>query len=500
MDEPAVRPEERIKLVPKPKPAPTPKKSSTSSQIMSFFPAELTPRPAQIEALRQLEIEWKSNSVFVVSAPTACGKELIATTIARWAHKTHRQSSMITVPNKMLVQQVRDNNPRFASLLARADYGCDEPEIGPRGGRSNCGECDACTKATKAQRWMRVAPYGVCNYYVYYSYKLYKDVLIIDEGHRVLDLLKDVGAKRFPQSTYGFDENMSTIGEVIEWAEHEAAIRPRKAVKTLLKELKSLEPSTTLEMVRERHRGRMEYVLKLLPIDVRHLPPWLWPGRKVRKIVFLSATIGPQDIEDMGLGNRRAAYIDVGSPIPPTSRPVWYTPVADMTMATQSESLPLIVDAVKDLASQYIGQRGLIHATYKVAEAMRERMGSDPRFFFHDAGSKSAQFDRWQSSVDGVLVASGMHEGIDLPHDKCRWQVITQVPYPSLEDRAVEVRLEKDPEWYQWQTLKSIMQAAGRVCRTPDDTGATYILDTQWAKFRPKVEHMMPSWFKEACL
>ena len=93
-----------------------------------------------------------------------------------------------------------------------------------------------------------------------------------------------------------------------------------------------------------------------------------------------------------------------------------------------------------------------------------------------------------------------MYEGIDLPYDACRWQIVSKVPWPYLGDPAVKYLSEVDPEWYQWETIKTIIQASGRIVRSTDDYGSTFILDASFRRLYTdsKSRGLFPTWFMEA--
>jgi Rad3-related DNA helicase len=91
-----------------------------------------------------------------------------------------------------------------------------------------------------------------------------------------------------------------------------------------------------------------------------------------------------------------------------------------------------------------------------------------------------------------------MYEGIDLPYDAARWQALTKVPYPSLAEPAIKYLADKDPEWYQWETAKLVLQASGRVVRASDDWGITYILDSSFEQLYEKAEHLFPQWWQDS--
>ena len=60
------------------------------------------------------------------------------------------------------------------------------------------------------------------------------------------------------------------------------------------------------------------------------------------------------------------------------------------------------------------------------------------------------------------------------------------------------MKAEKDPEWYDWQAIKAILQACGRVCRTPTDRGVTYIFDQKFRRLYTEREYLFPNWFKDS--
>jgi Rad3-related DNA helicase len=59
-------------------------------------------------------------------------------------------------------------------------------------------------------------------------------------------------------------------------------------------------------------------------------------------------------------------------------------------------------------------------------------------------------------------------------------------------------RAESDPEMYAWMAIRLVVQAAGRVCRAPDDEGITIILDSDLKRLYSKYEHLFPAFFRDA--
>jgi Rad3-related DNA helicase len=91
-----------------------------------------------------------------------------------------------------------------------------------------------------------------------------------------------------------------------------------------------------------------------------------------------------------------------------------------------------------------------------------------------------------------------MTEGFDFAGDLARWQVIMKVPYPNLGDKQVNAKRERDPEWYQLETVKTIVQATGRICRSEDDFGVTYIIDADFEMLWGRYRSFFPEWWTES--
>ena len=115
---------------------------------------------------------------------------------------------------------------------------------------------------------------------------------------------------------------------------------------------------------------------------------------------------------------------------------------------------------------------------------------------FHDKDTKTKIYQGFRESTEPkVLVASGMYEGVDLPYDAGRWQVLAKIPYPSLGDPVTKYLANKDPEYYAWETIKQVLQACGRICRRLDDFGETFIIDSNFRRLYTQHRELFPDYF-----
>ena len=93
-----------------------------------------------------------------------------------------------------------------------------------------------------------------------------------------------------------------------------------------------------------------------------------------------------------------------------------------------------------------------------------------------------------------------MFLGVDLKDNLSRFQVIVKVPYPDLTDKKVSVLKQRNPKWYEWNTILRLIQAYGRSVRNADDYANTYILDSSVSFLLKNGKEMIPKWFSEAII
>lgn len=461
------------------------------------------PRQIQAEALQTLEDNWDKYDVFVIQGPTAFGK----TAVARTLINSLRSVSVIT-PTNLLVNQFIEEFPDTPTLSRLDSYYCDEWKRPCSMTRARLMKfCKGC----KCSKELATAKYtkgpGIYNYHTYLAHKLFRDVLVVDEAHNLVPTIKDRLSLTIWQHDYKYPFNMWKPEQVTQWIESLPDNKKKHKKITFLREAASYKvPEYVFHRTRDWFNGKGTLrnepeerdCIKLTPVDVSNAPALFWP-KEVKKIVLMSATISFKDIEAMGLGRRRVCYIQCKSPIPRGSRPIIPMSILSVNRNTMQDSMPVIAQSIQELADKHKGEKGVIHVTYQLSLLLREHLAGDYRYMFHDRSNKSDVYHAFRNATDDrILVACGMYEGIDLPQDLGRWQVIAKIPWGSLGSPAIKHLAELDPEWYIWETLKTTIQACGRVCRTPEDYGVTYILDKSFWRMFYDGKHLLPQWFTEA--
>lgn len=403
------------------------------------------------------------------------------------------RSSTIVCPTNPLVYQTLERYPDIPSLHKKSSYKCDKWGTCSAGHKAQQFHCKGCPY-TKALREAKKSNYRIMNYYTYWAHRMYGHTLIVDEAHKLLDMLGDKQDITLWHSDYEFPTEMRVVADVVDWIERRLRKQHDDRLATALFELLKMNRTQAVEYLEAEHKGKLDIAIKVYPISSQDVPPWLWPPTKVRKLVFFTATMSMEDIKDLGLDRRRVKFIHCDSPIPVENRPVVFEPYVSVSRAASDYCVPKLAERLQRILDEN-PQKGLIHAPYSLVELLRGHLSSD-RLLFHDRDNKQAMLNKFRNSATSegkVLVASGLYEGIDLPYDLARWQVICKVPFLSLASTRVVEKMKHRPDWYDWSAIRLIVQASGRISRAADDHGVTYLFDANFQRLLDKdVEREVP--------
>jgi hypothetical protein len=320
--------------------------------------------------------------------------------------------------------------------------------------------------------------------------------IVVGNCHQLIPMLQDFEGIKIWQHLEGYPKTIKTVADLLVWA---GSRGPKDKLGKKITKLVSRNPSDYVVVQdSELYRGRIRDYLRIYPLTPKNNKPILWPPSKVKKLILMSATIAKPDIEDLGLHNRRVGYIEVPSDIPPANRPFIFVGQGSMGRGNARETLPKIMTKLRDIHNGN-GGRGMLHTTYSLSSSMQAK-GETPALIFHGITDKRDKLNAWMydQSDKRTFVGCGLTTGLNLKYTVCNWQAIMKCQFPDLADPAVAAKAERSPEWYAWTTIKQIVQAYGRVCRAPDDLGATYMLDSDFIRLYTEYKHLWPTWFTEA--
>lgn len=221
------------------------------------------------------------------------------------------------------------------------------------------------------------------------------------------------------------------------------------------------------------------------------------------KILLMSGTVYDKDkfCQNLGIDPKSAYFLRVGSSFPVQNRPIYCLPKyqVDTSHANWNENFPIVVEKIREICSVFHDVKGLIHApSYAAAEQLMNAL-NDPRFVSHNPGNFQEQLNKfYEDEGSRVFISPTCQQGVDFKGDRARFQIIIRVPFASTNSNFVSYMLKNNFVWYMYQALIVFGQQIGRVNRSPDDFGATFLLDSRFNRFISRASKMLPSWVKEA--
>jgi Rad3-related DNA helicase len=250
------------------------------------------------------------------------------------------------------------------------------------------------------------------------------------------------------------------------------------------------------------YKGKMEACVSVRLLSMENVHSRLWAG-KTNKIILFSATMLPAEVKMIGIEKMGACYYEAASPIPPSRRMAYYQPVAPMNKTDAATSIMPMLERIMEIANARPNDKGLIHCSYAIGQMLAERLRlkwkTDSRFMVFDKDSKKDVLDDFMNSdKPRILIGAGLSEGLNLVEDLCRFQIITKVMYPNLGDPHVSNLKKRNPKYYAWMAIKTLIQSVGRSTRTENDFSETFILDESFYTLYVYNKALFPKWFQES--
>lgn len=156
----------------------------------------------------------------------------------------------------------------------------------------------------------------------------------------------------------------------------------------------------------------------------------------------------------------------------------------DMSYENLKEIRYNTLPIVDEILENHKFEKGIIHTfSNECKNFLFENLTDKRRLITHTTEDRERKLEEFKNSPRKlVFVSSSMDEGVDLPGDLCRFQILYKLPYPSTEDERVQVRektYDDGTDWYVYKMLTRLIQAYGRGIRFEGDYCKTYLLDNR---------------------
>jgi ATP-dependent DNA helicase DinG len=509
----------------------------------------VTIRKHQDKAVQQVVEAFEDNDVVFLDAPTGSGKTLIAEMVRReLLRQLMVKKTVYLCSDKSLQDQfARDFN--YAKVLkGRSNY---PTVLDPSKTALDCtattyeDPCWFCPEGKAscpyeiAKKQAMSSPLAVTNTAYFLTEANYvgnmsgRDLIIIDEcdtlesmlmnfvefraPRKYLDLIRLDPPKKGARKTTivaWLDDYANELNPV---AAREKDLQRQRSILSSIKQAETVKKELLRDIEKRQSDTEdtgtwlrdydKEETLILKPVTVNaHGTKYLW--RHSRKFLCMSATvISAEEMADsLGLP---LDYTTVTVPMtfPVSNRPIVMAPVANVVKKDMDAASRKLAKAIQQISLKHEGEKILVHTVsypltkalvdYGFGEFKVDRM----KFSYRNGAERESVLQRFKASKDGILYAPSMERGVDLPGDLCRVQVIAKVPFGNMGDRQISARmhLRNGDVWYAVQTVRNIVQMAGRGVRSSEDWATTYILDSQFGRnLWGRWKNLFPSWFTEA--
>jgi DNA excision repair protein ERCC-2 len=217
--------------------------------------------------------------------------------------------------------------------------------------------------------------------------------------------------------------------------------------------------------------------------------------------VMMSATLRPEAHWSHVLGLEDPVGLSVPSPFPPENRRVVIVPSVRTTLRERSRQYARIARLIERVVAVRPGRYVAYFPSFPFLEEVRSRLRVERVLAQRPDADRCAVLERVQAESELLLLAvlGGVFaEGIDMRG--LAGAIVVGPGLPAVSDeRAAMAEYFEQLAGDGWERamvvpgMQRVVQAAGRVHRTPDDRGVIVLLGERFTR-QPYADHLPPAW------
>jgi Rad3-related DNA helicase len=229
----------------------------------------------------------------------------------------------------------------------------------------------------------------------------------------------------------------------------------------------------------------------------RYADRYLWSG--VDRVILLSGTLVPKALQILRIPATEYFFREWPWQFPKANSPVWWVKTGKMRHGSSEEELEKCVAAGDRIFNTWGKKyKGLVHSqSYTRAAWLQSKCAWGRHMMINERGDATGTLERFLAAEPpAVLVSPSYTTGTDLADEACRWIWIPKLPFPDRSDPLVIARMEDDDEYYQYETMQTLVQASRRATRSETDWSVVMITDDAVGNFRNYARRFAPRWFE----
>lgn len=507
------------------------------------------PRPEQKQIINEIieAIEMGFKNI-ILEAGTGTGKSAIATTIANYIGDSY----ILTMTKQLQNQYLDDFEYMLSEIKGTSNYHCS---IRPT-------NCDDCLQLDNNRGRHTDCPYKIAlenakehpcvitNYdYLFYAGNYAqvfekRELLVLDESHnlekKIMHLIGKTLNRQNIYKHYGLDifypvvngatlksidnedywigqlqelmvRAKSNLALAVNRKTRELYSKDLKKFQYLISQLEDEEAKFIIELpskkdilkdkpINDKFEGMLKAEFK--PLTISDYSDQLLQFGDIR--LFMTGTLGSKDkfCNWIGIDPKETYHIFVKSPFAVEHRPIIKSYVGSMSGRkgpNPNWRNPQAIVKINKIIQKHKHEKGVIHTSSNQQAWYIKKMLASNLVWVAQGNTREDTIKRFESSHKPViLVGAGLKDGVDFKGDKCRYQILFKMPYPSLAGKQVNIRMHYDQSWYAYQTIMPLMQAYGRGIRDMDDYCVMYVLDSDFDRLLNQHKYLFNEYFLEA--